>query len=125
MAARREVPLVERDAEVAELGEALAGARAGTGRLAVVEGPAGIGKTRLMGELRATAGRLGMRILGARATELERDFPFGVVRQLYEPELVALDAGARTQLLAGAAARAGPVVGIDAEAPAGDAGADP
>src|SRR4051794_3142243 len=125
MPARREVQLVERDAEVAELSETLAEARAGAGRLAIVEGPAGIGKTRLMGELRATAGRLGMRILGARATELERDFPFGIVRQLYEPELAALDPEARVQLLAGAAARAAPVVGIDADAPAGDAATDP
>src|SRR4051794_30845527 len=125
MPARREVQLVERDAEVAELGEVLAEARRGAGRLAVVEGPAGIGKTRLMGELRATAGRLGMRVLGARATELERDFPFGVVRQLFEPELAALDAATRGQLLSGAAERAGPVVGIVADAPAGDGGADP
>ena len=73
----------------------------------LVEGPAGIGKSRLLGELTGRAGPLGVRTLAARGAHLERDFAFGVVRQLFEPVLA--DEGARERLLAGAAASAAPV----------------
>lgn len=76
--------LLERADELAALGDAVAGAVAGEGRLVVVEGPAGIGKSRLLGAGRATADEAGMRVLAARASELEREFPYGVVRQLFE-----------------------------------------
>ena len=44
-----------------------------------------------------------MRVLVARGTELERGFPFALVRQAFEPALVALEPAEREQLLAGAA----------------------
>ena len=47
--------LLERDRELAELGEALASAREGSGRIALIEAPAGIGKTRIARELLAEA----------------------------------------------------------------------
>ena len=49
----------------------------------LIEGPPGIGKTRLLGAARALADD--RRVLSARGSELERDFPFAVVRQLLEP----------------------------------------
>ncbi|HEV2811912.1 MAG TPA: AAA family ATPase, partial [Solirubrobacteraceae bacterium] len=61
MTVRTEAPLLEREAEVAELEEAVAAARAGAGRLVVVEGPAGIGKTRLVRAAREGSARAGMR----------------------------------------------------------------
>jgi DNA-binding CsgD family transcriptional regulator len=112
--------LLERDREVASLHALIEDAAAGQGRMALIEGPAGIGKSRLLGEARAAAdGR--MRVLTARGSELEREFPFGVVRQLFEPVLV--DARARDALLAGAAGSAAPVFGamVDAADGAGDA----
>ena len=48
------------------------------------EGPAGIGKTRLLGVLRERAVEAGATVLDARAGLLEREFGFGVVRQLFE-----------------------------------------
>ncbi len=96
--------LLERDREVASLHDALRDAVEGIGRLALVEGPAGIGKSRLLAELRTEAGRDDVRVLGARGSELEREFPFGVVRQLFEPALT--DPEARERWLAGAAAPA-------------------
>ncbi len=96
--------LLERDREVESLRSALAGAVSGGGRLALVEGPAGIGKSRLLAELRAAAQEDDMRVLTARGSELEREFPFGVVRQLFEPALT--DSEARERWLAGAAAPA-------------------
>ncbi|HEY1276916.1 MAG TPA: AAA family ATPase [Thermoleophilaceae bacterium] len=75
--------LVERESELATLDELLAGAAGGDGRLLLIEGPAGIGKSQLLAEARErAAGSMG--VLVARASELEREFPFGVVRQLFE-----------------------------------------
>ena len=49
----------------------------------MVEGPPGIGKSSLLAAARALARDL--RVLSARGGELEREFPFGIVRQLLEP----------------------------------------
>jgi predicted ATPase len=76
--------LLDREGALASLDALLQGARAGYGRAVIVRGPAGIGKTRLLGELRRRAGEGGLTTLTARGGELERDFPFGCVRQLFE-----------------------------------------
>src|SRR5262245_13312994 len=94
--------LIERDAELAAL-EALVGGAPGWGRLLAIEGPPGIGKTSLILEARSRAQRAGLRALGARGSELERTFSFGVVRQLFEPLLAQLSERERTKLLGGAA----------------------
>jgi ATP/maltotriose-dependent transcriptional regulator MalT len=86
--------LLERWEELTRIEAALAEARDGRGRLVVVEGPAGIGKTTLLAEARTAAAGAGMQVLSARATELERDFSFGIVRQLLEPVPVEAQAGA-------------------------------
>ena len=70
--------LVERDRELAALGELLDGARGGTGGVALVEGPAGIGKTALLAAGIERARRAGMLAVSARGGELEREFGFGV-----------------------------------------------
>src|SRR5215212_4035016 len=103
-----EPALLERDRELAELDRVLAEARAGSGRLLLVEAAAGLGKTRLLREARRRADAAGMRVLAARATELERDFPFGVVRQLFEPALADADRVVRAALFDGPAAAARP-----------------
>ena len=71
--------LVERDGELAAIDAALRRLAAGEGGVLSFEGPAGIGKTRLLGELRA---RADAEIRDARASVLEREFGFGVARQL-------------------------------------------
>jgi len=101
-------PLLERAAELEAVASVAAGAAAGEGRVLVVEGPAGIGKSRLMLAVRGEAEAAGLRVLAARGSELEGAFGFGVVRQLFETALV--DPGAAERLLAGAAAAARPVV---------------
>jgi predicted ATPase len=75
--------LLERDDELESLRSVLQDAAGGGGRLALVEGPAGIGKSRLLAELRRAAQEDDVRVLTARGSELEREFPFGVVRQLF------------------------------------------
>ncbi|HEY7633763.1 MAG TPA: AAA family ATPase, partial [Thermoleophilaceae bacterium] len=114
-----QTPLVERERELETFDDLLSRGQSGPG-LVLIEGPAGIGKTRLMDELIRRAGQTGMRVLAGRGGHLERDFPFGVVRQLFEPALV--DAGERERLLAGAAAPAAPI--FEAFVPAGPAAGD-
>ena len=60
-----------------------------------------------------------MPVLSARGSELEGEFAWGVVRQLFERRLSDLDAHPRTGLLADAAALAAPALGL-----ADGAGAD-
>jgi DNA-binding CsgD family transcriptional regulator len=91
--------LLERDQELARIESALTGAREGRGTFVVLEGPAGIGKTALLAEARTAAANSGMRVLRSRGSELERDFAFGVVRQLFEPALAGLSQLERAELL--------------------------
>ncbi len=102
--------LLERGHELARLHEALDGARGGRGGALVVDGPAGIGKTALLLRTRALARDAEMTVLSGRGRELEREFPFGVARQLFEPELRAADPERRAALLDGAAHLAQPLV---------------
>src|SRR5215831_20060114 len=81
--------LLVREVPVAAL-QAMTGAtRDGSGRFVLIEGSAGIGKTRLLGEARWIADSAGMRVLAARGGELEGEFAYGIVRQLFEPLLAA------------------------------------
>ena len=115
-------PLLEREAELAALHAAVAAAQAGEGRLVVIEGSAGIGKSSLLAESRAIAGSADMRVLGARAGEHEAEFAFGVVRQLFEQPLTTASADQRAELLAGAAALVEPLFGaIQPQPPAAPA----
>src|SRR5262245_49797886 len=105
-------PLLERSAELARIEAALADARLGRGRFLVVEGPAGIGKTALLAATRAAASEADMCILRSRGTELEREFAFGVVRQLLEPPLAEASETERAELLQSAAGVAATLLGL-------------
>ncbi|HEY6787210.1 MAG TPA: AAA family ATPase, partial [Trebonia sp.] len=98
--------IYEREAELAELSAALTAARAGAGRLVVIEGPAGIGKSRLLAEARAMARARGMAVLATRAIELERDASFGVAAGLFAAMLAATPDRERARLLSGQASLA-------------------
>jgi DNA-binding CsgD family transcriptional regulator len=103
--------LLERERELEALAAAIMAAADGTAGLVLVEGPAGIGKSRLLGEARMLAEEREMGVRSARGGELELDFPFGIVRQLFESQLV--DESERSRLLSGAASAAAPVFGHD------------
>ena len=127
----RPAALLEREHELERVRAALRSAGQRAGAALVIEGAAGMGKSRLLEEARARASHLGLRVLAARATELEQAFPFGVVRQLFERTLLEADAGERDRWLAGAAALAADVLagapttasGVPAPGPsAGDSG---
>jgi len=101
--------LLEREPELRRMRNAIGQSVSGAGGLVVVGGPAGIGKTALLRAAVSMAEEAGVRVLRARATDLEQEFSFGVVRQLFEAPLARADAGEREALLRGAAALAGPL----------------
>jgi len=105
-------PLLERSDELARIESALDRACGGRGTFVVVEGPAGIGKTAVLTAARSSAAGLGMRALRARGAELEGDFAFGVVRQLFEPPLADATASERADVLGGAAGTAASLLGL-------------
>jgi DNA-binding CsgD family transcriptional regulator len=115
--------LLERERELRCIDAAIAAAREGSGRGVVVEGPAGIGKSAVLAAARIATEDGATRFLRARGAELERDFAFGVVRQLFEPVLHEASAAERADLLQGPAGLAARVLGLpgaleEGEAPA-------
>src|SRR5215207_308897 len=116
--------LVERQGELRRLRVLLDGAVQGRGGVVLVDGPAGIGKTRLLEASCAAAVKRGVRVLTARGSDLERQFAYGVVRQLFEPMGTGSTPGGRGHLLAGLAAYAEPVFALNGLAEAGDAAPD-
>jgi len=101
--------LFEREGELAALQAYVDSASSGAGRLIAIEGRAGIGKTRLLAEARSIAGQTGVAVLYARGGELEQEFAYGIVRQLFEPLLASATSDERADLLGGAGALAAPL----------------
>nr|MBA3328209.1 ATP-binding protein [Solirubrobacterales bacterium] len=108
--ATRPLALLERDEELRALRDALAAARGANGQLVLIEGHAGIGKSRLLDAAVAEARDQGASVLRARASELESDFAFGIALQLFEPLLTGADDERRDQLLGGSAELAAPLL---------------
>lgn len=106
--------LLEREAELEAISNGLVRAHEGDGCAFLVEGPAGIGKTGVLRAAADVAAAQGFLVLGASGGELERDFPFSVVRQWFERPLMAASATEREALLDGAAGLARTALGLDA-----------
>jgi hypothetical protein len=104
--------LLERDAVLARIDQRVRDAIGGAGSLLLLEGPAGIGKTRLVIATGRRGRELGIEALSARGSELERDFAYGLVRQLFEAPVLAASPSERDELLAGAAGRASALFGV-------------
>lgn len=95
--------LLERESALSAIDAELAGLAGGTGRLVLLDAPAGAGKSRLLAELVHRAGPL--RVVRARCADVERDHPFAVPRALFGP-LVRGEEAIGEELFAGAAATA-------------------
>lgn len=104
-------PLIERDAAVATIDAAIARVLTGNGEVVFVEGPAGIGKSRLVAHAAARCQDQGMTVLRGRGGELEHDVTFGVARQLFELLLHRLPADELEVVLEGAAGLAMVAIG--------------
>lgn len=89
--ARGSEPLRGRDAEFAALRAVLDDAIGGRGRVVVVSGEAGIGKSRLLDELAEAARGANCLTLTGRADEFEYDVPFAVLIDAIDSYLRTLD----------------------------------
>ncbi|MEA2222137.1 MAG: hypothetical protein QOH83_513, partial [Solirubrobacteraceae bacterium] len=74
--------LIERESELAALGEIVDAAAGGHGGAALIEGEAGIGKTRLLGLTRTRAAAAGACVLHATADASETSVPLAAARVL-------------------------------------------
>lgn len=90
--------LVERDSELAAIETFVR-----RGGVMLIEAGAGLGKTALLEAACAIAQREKRSVLRARGFDLERDFAFGIVRQLFERRCADATADERDALLAGPA----------------------
>ncbi|HMI69521.1 MAG TPA: ATP-binding protein, partial [Solirubrobacteraceae bacterium] len=112
--------LLQRDAELATLRRQIEEVHADEGRVIVVEGPAGIGKSSLLAATARAAAADEIRVLRAWGGPLEHHAAWGIARQLFAP----VRGGAEWDGLAvGAAALARRALDPDAGEPAlaGDA----
>jgi predicted ATPase len=108
----RGTELLERSTELEAIAAALERAEGGAGSVVLIEGEAGIGKTELLCAARGLGTDAGVAVLTARASELERDYSYGLVRQLFQAPLIELDPDERAQALSGAAALAGAMLDV-------------
>ncbi|GLZ29576.1 hypothetical protein Lesp02_17660 [Lentzea sp. NBRC 105346] len=92
---------LERDSELAGITAALESATRGEGRVVVIEGRAGIGKTKLVQETRDLAKARGFGRLQAVGDALESAMAWGVVRQMVERSVSRYSGEIREKILAG------------------------
>ena len=106
-------PPLERARELACLDAELEAAAFGQGTVVVIEGPPGIGKSRLIEEAAARAQDLGMEVLRARGSELEQAYAWGLVLRLFEERFMRVRAEERESLFQGRAALATALFAVD------------
>ncbi len=85
------VRFVGRAVEMDVLRAVVEDAATGRGRIALLEGEAGIGKSRLIAETLAFARRRGFRVLWGACDEVEQDRPLRALREALEIERGAPD----------------------------------
>ncbi|GAB2861221.1 helix-turn-helix transcriptional regulator [Actinoallomurus bryophytorum] len=98
-----DVPLVGRSAELTRVRAAVDRVAAGQGRMLLLAGPAGIGKSRLLDEATALAGDRGFVMLRGGARVLGRGLAYAPIVEAFGPYLRALTPGRRVRLLDGLA----------------------
>ena len=109
--------LLERDGEWSAIDRRCRSLAAGEGGgVALVVGEAGIGKSALLLWARSRAEQLGIRVLRGSGAALEREFGFGLVRQLLEREVRQLSPSESKRVFVGPAAPAAGVFGLPARA---------
>ncbi|HEY0373242.1 MAG TPA: AAA family ATPase, partial [Amnibacterium sp.] len=99
--------LLERHEELAELDRVVDAAGGGSGSLLVIEGPAGIGKSRLLAAARArTPGALALQ---AQGSEFDSHSPYFLAAQLFDGAVAKATGAQRELLFAGPARLAAPL----------------
>lgn len=93
--------LLERKFELQTVTDAIADGVEGSGRLVVLEGPSGIGKSRMLEAANSIGEARGAEVLTTCGGELEREYPFGLVRRLLETRVTRAEHGDRDLLFRG------------------------
>jgi DNA-binding CsgD family transcriptional regulator len=109
---------VGRQRELSAADAALDAVQGGAFTAVAVEGEPGIGKTRVLGELRARAAARGYLVVAGSAAEFERDMPFGVLVDALDPLLDADAVAGFGEDAIGELARIFPALRASAPAPA-------
>ena len=105
--------LLEREGDLGLLVELVSGlVERAEGGVALIEGPPGMGKTRLLEAASEQARRRGARVLTAHGAELEYKLAFGGVRQLLAPAVAPLEPAIQADLLRGPGAGAAAILGV-------------
>ncbi len=100
-----EPSLLERAAELRALDDAIVATADGRGRVVIIEGEAGVGKSSLVRHAIARSGQHGLRLLRATGSELETNYPYGVALALFGPLVREMERrGSSADLFAGPAA---------------------
>src|SRR5947209_15799431 len=120
-ASRTTAELLEREGTLGVLEDALDAAARGSGAAVLLDGHAGMGKTRLHDAAIELAGKRRLRVLRASGAELERNLAFGVVSQLLRALLSDLPPASRKAFLTEAPERVRLLAGREPTA-AGDGG---
>ncbi|WP_432135312.1 ATP-binding protein [Streptomyces sp. bgisy154] len=124
-------PLLERESELIAVRNALDGLcgvqgdepKSRRGGVLAFAGPAGVGKTTVVNQLRRQAADRGCTVLFARGGEQETQVPFRVMRQLIRPLFALMEETEYRDLLGNWYPIVAPAIGLDA--PAGDTHPDP
>jgi DNA-binding CsgD family transcriptional regulator len=117
MAVQHVETLFERDEARAAIDELIDAVCRSDGSVLAFEAAAGLGKSSLVSIARERAAGCAMQVATARGGDLERDFPFGIVRQLVEPILARTSVSERQRLFEGSAQLAASVVGTPGQRP--------
>lgn len=104
--------MVEREEAVSAVDEVIAAAGRREGAVVLIEAMGGLGKTAVLSNARDRAVSAGLFVAAAVGAELERDFSFGLVRQLFERTVARASTHERGDLLSGSARLAAPVLGV-------------
>jgi DNA-binding NarL/FixJ family response regulator len=104
------IALLERDAQLALIKDAVTDALAGRASIVIIDGTAGSGKSRLADEARQAAELEGLAVLFATGREREVELNFGVAWQLFEQEVDDVSEREREVLLSGDAKGSAPLL---------------
>lgn len=105
--------ILERQAERRVASDLTAAAAAGNGATVIIEGPAGVGKTTVLGMFREAGEAQGLRVLSARAAPVEQSEAWAGVQRLFDRVVQRADEAEREALLGGAAVNATAPLGLD------------
>ncbi|TQC42581.1 hypothetical protein EEB14_48125 [Rhodococcus sp. WS4] len=103
-------PLLERGREVEAITRAVRSGARGDGQMLLIEGPSGIGKSRLLVAAHRIGVDAGAEVLTTCGGELEQEFPLGLVLRLLETRLTRTTSAERGAVFRGHAALVKPML---------------